>query len=95
MQVMRKPSRIISTAATVVLGGSAAMFSTGCANDAQTGLLMGTAAGAGIGAIAGHNMGGRTAEGAAIGAGVGALGGYIIGNESDKGKSQYNPNYRY
>lgn len=44
-------------------------------------------AGAGIGAIVGHQSG-HTAEGALIGGAVGAGGGYIIGNEGDKKKTQ-------
>ena len=53
----------------------------GCESDAQTGALIGTAAGAGVG----QAIGGDT-ESTLIGAGVGAVGGYIIGNESDKKK---------
>lgn len=56
---------------------------TGCANNAQNGLLLGTAAGAGVGAAAGSFLG-SAGKGAAIGAGTGALTGYIAGNEMDK-----------
>jgi len=45
--------------------------------------LGGAAAGAGAGAIIGHQSG-ETAKGAAVGAGAGALLGYIYGNEQDK-----------
>lgn len=51
------------------------------------GALLGSAAGAGLGAIIGHQSG-ETGKGAAIGAGAGALGGYIIGNEMDKSETQ-------
>ena len=43
----------------------------------------GALAGAGLGAIIGHQSG-ETGKGAAIGAGAGALGGYLLGNEKDK-----------
>ena len=46
--------------------------------------LVGGAAGAGIGAIVGHNSHGRTGSGALIGGAVGAIGGALIGNEMDK-----------
>ena len=58
------------------------VFNAGCESDAQTGALIGTAAGAAIGQAAG-----RDTESTLIGAGVGAVGGYIIGNESDKKKA--------
>jgi hypothetical protein len=56
----------------------------GCETKAGTGALIGGAAGAGIGAIVGHNSHGRTGSGALIGGAVGALGGALIGNEMDK-----------
>ena len=56
----------------------------GCESHAGTGALVGGAAGAGIGAIIGHNSHGRTAEGALIGGAVGAIGGGLLGNEADK-----------
>jgi len=67
----------------VVLGVlSAGML--GCESKAGTGALVGGAAGAGLGAIIGHNSHGHTAGGAAIGGVAGALGGALIGNELDK-----------
>ncbi len=54
----------------------------GCESDAQTGALIGSAAGAGIGQLAG-----RDTESTLIGAGVGGTAGYMIGNESDKKKA--------
>jgi hypothetical protein len=54
----------------------------GCENDAMTGAAVGTAAGAGIGQLAGRNTG-STLIGAAVGGGAG----YLIGNESDKKKT--------
>ena len=67
---------------------------TGCATSDGTGPSsgaktagIGTLAGAGLGAIIGHQSG-HTAEGALIGAGTGAVGGYIIGNEKDKAQTQ-------
>ena len=56
---------------------------TGCESDAQTGTLIGTAAGAGIGALAGGDTE-ATLIGGAIGGGVG----YGLGNEGDKKKMQ-------
>ena len=58
----------------------------GASSAAKTGGL-GALAGAGLGAIIGHQSG-HTAEGAAIGAGAGALGGYVLGNEKDKAQTQ-------
>jgi len=58
-------------------------FVAGCESDAQTGALMGTAAGAGVGALAGGSTEG-TLVGAAVGGGVG----YILGNEQDKKKTR-------
>ena len=54
---------------------------SGCTTTETT--LGGAAAGAGAGAIIGHQSG-ETGKGAAIGAGAGALLGYIYGNERDK-----------
>jgi hypothetical protein len=68
---------------------------TGCANNAQTGALIGGGAGAGLGAIIGNQSRGRSGEGALIGAGVGAIGGYIIGNEMDKDQQRYQDHHRY
>lgn len=55
----------------------------GCGSDAGNTALIGTAVGAGVGALAGGN-----AEGALIGGAVGGGAGYMIGNESDKKKTQ-------
>ena len=66
---------------TVVVSLGLAFF-VGCESDAQTGALIGTGAGAGIGQAIG-----RDTESTLIGAGVGAAAGYMIGNESDKKKA--------
>jgi hypothetical protein len=58
-------------------------LTTGCETDAQNTALLGTAVGAGVGALAGGDT-----EGALIGAAVGGGTGYIIGNESDKQKTR-------
>ena len=58
-------------------------FVGGCESDAQTGALIGTAAGAGVGQAIGHNT-----ESTLIGAGVGGGAGYMIGNEQDKKKTK-------
>ena len=67
----------------VLLAAVAAMlsFSTGCETDAQNTALLGTALGAGVGALAGGDTE-ATLIGAAVGGGVG----YGVGNESDKQK---------
>ena len=58
----------------------------GPSSAAKTGGL-GALAGAGLGAIVGHQSG-HTAEGAVIGAAAGGAGGYILGNEKDKTQMQ-------
>ena len=69
---------------------------TGCATSNDSGggpssgaktAGLGTLAGAGLGAIIGHQSG-HTAEGAVIGGALGAGGGYIVGNEKDKAEMQ-------
>ncbi len=67
----------------VMVVGVGLAFVAGCESDAQTGALLGTAAGAGIGALAGGDT-----EGALIGAAVGGGAGYMIGSEQDKKKTQ-------
>ncbi len=69
--------------AGLVVMGICAIFVNGCANQAQTGGLIGTAAGAGIGQAIGRNT-----EGTLIGAAVGGVAGYILGNEGDKAKTE-------
>ncbi len=58
-------------------------FAAGCESDAQTGALLGTAAGAGVGALAGGST-----EGTLIGAAVGGGVGYMLGSEQDKKKTR-------
>ncbi|MFA5553618.1 MAG: YMGG-like glycine zipper-containing protein [Phycisphaerae bacterium] len=58
------------------------LVTSGCETDAQNTALIGTAAGAGIGQLAG-----RSTEATLIGAAVGGGVGYILGNESDKAKT--------
>jgi hypothetical protein len=67
-----------------VIGLGLAAGAAGCASNAGNGALIGGAAGAGLGAIIGHNSHDRTASGAAIGGAAGAIGGALIGNEMDK-----------
>ena len=67
----------------IVLAVSVALVSVaGCESDAQTGALIGTVAGAGIGQLAGGDT-----EATLIGAAVGGGAGYILGNEGDKKKA--------
>jgi uncharacterized protein YcfJ len=66
------------------LGAGVVGVGTGCESHAGNGALIGGAAGAGLGAIIGHNSHDRAGEGALIGGAVGAIGGGLIGNEMDK-----------
>lgn len=75
--------RSFVTILTLVIVSLGLALTCGCESDAQTGALIGTAAGAGIGQAIGHDTGSTL-----IGAGVGAAGGYMIGNESDKKKTK-------
>jgi phage tail tape-measure protein len=61
----------------LILTGAALL--TGC-TATQKGTLIGSAAGAGIGAIIGHQSGDRD-KGAAIGALLGGAGGAVVGNK--------------
>ncbi len=58
-------------------------FTAGCENDAGNTALIGTAVGAGIGALAGGST-----EATLIGGAIGGGAGYMIGNESDKKKTR-------
>lgn len=77
---MAKYLLTILVAASVSAG---LLFTLGCESDAQTGALLGTAAGAGVGQAIGHDT-----ESTLIGAGVGAGAGYMLGSESDKKKER-------
>jgi hypothetical protein len=80
----------------VVLLAAVSLASTpGCATKAGTGALIGGAAGAGIGAIIGHNSHDRAGSGALIGGAVGAIGGAIVGNEMDKSDRKKAEEERY
>jgi len=59
------------------------VMATGCETEAQSDALIGSAIGAGVGALAGGDT-----EGALIGAAVGGGAGYIVGNEADKKKTE-------
>ena len=73
----------IVTTLTAVTVGIGLMLAAGCENEAQTGAVLGSLAGAGIGQIAG-----RDTESTLIGAAVGGAAGYMLGNEGDKKKAQ-------
>jgi len=75
--------RHIVTSGLIAIIGWSTIIVSGCANDAQTGAVIGGLAGAGIGALAGGHT-----EATLIGAAVGTGAGYIIGNESDKARTQ-------
>jgi len=76
--------RVVVSVVMSGIFGVGLIGTAGCETKAGTGALVGGAAGAGIGAIVGHNSHGRTASGAAIGGVVGAIGGALVGNEMDK-----------
>lgn len=59
-----------------------ALLSAGCTTT-QKGATIGTVAGAGVGAIIGHQSGNRD-KGALIGGATGALGGALVGNTMKK-----------
>jgi len=71
------------TISVAVLVSVALAFLAGCESDAQTGALVGTAAGAGIGQLAGGST-----EATLIGAAIGGGAGYMVGNERDKKKTK-------
>ena len=75
------------------LGAGVLGVGTGCESHAGNGALIGGAAGAGIGAIIGHNSGDHAAEGALIGGAAGAIGGGLIGNERDKKEARESDRY--
>jgi hypothetical protein len=77
---MAKNVEIVLTAIVVSL---CLMLVVGCESDAQTGTLLGSAAGAGIGALAGGDT-----KSTLIGAGIGGAVGYGLGNEGDKKKTR-------
>jgi len=68
----------------VCLAGIAAGCNT---TPTQDGAIIGGAAGAGAGAIIGHQSG-KAGEGALIGAGVGGLGGALIGDQVDEKRNK-------
>ena len=68
---------VVAGAAVALLGCEG--IGTAAQSKSVQGGLMGSALGAGAGAIIG-NQTGRAGEGAAIGAGLGALGGALMGN---------------
>ncbi len=73
----------IVTTLIVLIVSLALLLAAGCESDAQTGAVMGSLAGAGIGQIAG-----RDTESTLIGAAVGGAAGYMLGSEGDKKKAQ-------
>jgi len=75
---------IVTTLIVVIMSLGVA----GCESDAQTGAVLGSLAGAGIGQIAG-----RDTESTLIGAAVGGTAGYMLGNESDKKKAYVERDY--
>jgi hypothetical protein len=59
-------------------------LNTGCQTNAGNGALIGGAAGAGLGAVVGHQSHGNTAGGAIVGGALGAITGAIVGSEVDR-----------
>jgi hypothetical protein len=77
---MAKDLVLISMVAAVSLGLA---FVAGCESDAQTGAVVGSLAGAGIGQLAGGDT-----KSTLIGAAIGGGAGYMIGSEQDKKKTK-------
>ncbi len=73
----------IGTMAVVVAIAAGMISVAGCSSDAGNTALLGTAIGAGVGALAGGGT-----EGVLIGAAIGGGAGYAVGNESDKRKTR-------
>jgi len=73
----------IVTTLIVLIVSLGLILVAGCESDAQTGAVLGSLAGAGIGQIAG-----RDTESTLIGAAVGGTAGYMLGNEGDKKKAR-------
>jgi outer membrane lipoprotein SlyB len=74
-----------------ILIGTVGLGLSGCANNTETGALVGAGGGAAVGGIIGSMSHSRAGEGALIGAAAGALGGALIGHsmdEADKKKSK-------
>ncbi|MFI4910874.1 MAG: glycine zipper domain-containing protein [Sedimentisphaeraceae bacterium JB056] len=71
------------SALIVVLLVFCGIYFCGCESDAQTGALIGTAIGAGVGQAAGGDT-----ESTMIGAAVGGGSGYLIGKHSDDKKEE-------
>lgn len=80
-----KKSRLFILVMVVLVGTFC--WVAGCESEAGKGAGIGSLAGAGLGAIVGHQSG-RTAEGALIGGAVGGGAGYMIGAEKDRQKTQ-------
>ena len=76
-------SRKLTAVLVAVAACVGAVFVIGCESDAQTGTLIGSLAGAGIGQLAGGDT-----KSTLIGAGVGGGAGYALGNEQDKKKNK-------
>ena len=83
---MRAVSAIGMAVVAVALSGCE-NIGTAAQSKAVQGGLLGSALGAGAGAIIG-NQSDRAGEGAAIGAGLGALGGALIGNAMEESARQ-------
>jgi len=75
------------TGIMVTVLGIWTVIGSGCANQTQTGALVGAGAGTGIGAIIGHQIG-KGKEGAMIGAAVGAASGALLGKKEDEREEQ-------
>ena len=75
--------RIVIKFSTVAVICVAVGFFAGCESEAQNSALLGTAIGAGIGALAGGDT-----EGALIGGAIGGGVGYMAGNESERKSTQ-------
>jgi hypothetical protein len=87
MREMGKMAKKWTTILVAVIMSLGLAFFVGCESEAQKDAGVGALAGAGVGAIVGHQSG-KTTEGALIGGAVGGGAGYIVGNEQDKKKTK-------
>ena len=86
MQALRFVIAVIAAACALVLTGCEAMGTAAQSKTVQ-GAALGSAVGAGAGAIVG-NQTGHAGAGTAIGAGIGALGGGLIGHGMEEQQVQ-------
>lgn len=76
-----------------ILIGAVGLGLSGCANNTETGALVGAGGGAAAGGLIGSLSHSRAGEGALIGAAAGAIGGALIGHAMDESDKKPQPTY--